>query len=187
MEETNVADTGQHGTDDTNHTHGDGDGPEAGQDGPSAAQLVVANADNDGDGEGHGGTTQVDEPARLLRIAAMVKSLLSEVREADLDGAGRERLADVHNRALQGLNELVSEDLRDELEEVGLAEFGDEIPSGPELRVAQAQLAGWLEGLFRGIQASIANQQLAAQAQLAQQAQGGGGGAASRSGSGQYL
>ena len=151
------------------------------RDGPTPAQLVVAN--DGGTPREEDDQTQVEEPARLLRIAAMIKSLLAEVREADLDEAGRRRLADVHSRALTGLRELVSDDLRDELEEVGLEGFGEELPSGPEIRVAQAQLAGWLEGLFRGIQASIANQQLAARAQLAKQAQQGDTGRQS----GQYL
>ncbi|MBW3664244.1 MAG: bacterial proteasome activator family protein [Actinobacteria bacterium] len=140
--------------------------------------------------EQDGATEEVDHPSKLLRIATMVQSMLNQVKTTELDEAGRERLAEIHNRSLSALSGLISDDLRDELEEVALATFTDErTPSASELRVAQAQLVGWLEGLFRGIQASMATQHMAAQAAqmkaLRQGGQGdqppGGGGA------GQYL
>lgn len=110
----------------------------------------------------------VDHPTRLLRIASMARTMLDEVRRTDLDRAARERLASIHNTSVAALRELVSDDLRDELDDVGLLEIGEGSPSEPELRIAQAQLVGWLEGLFHGIQASIATQQMAAQKQLEQ-------------------
>lgn len=103
---------------------------------------------------------EVEHPARLLRIAHTIRSLLDEVRTTDLDEAGRERLAVIHRQAVDSLQEIVSENLVEELGEMELP-MDEGIPSGGELRVVQAQLAGWLEGLFRGIQASMASQQVA--------------------------
>lgn len=109
----------------------------------------------------------VDHPTRLLRIAAMSRSLLEEVRHDSLDEAARERLAEIHNTSVSALREVVSAELREELDEVGLpVDVKEGAPSEAELRMAQAQLVGWLEGLFHGIQASIATQQRAAQEQL---------------------
>ncbi len=117
-------------------------------------------------GEAHTPREEVEEPARLLRIASAVQSMLHEVRTTELDQAARERLTDIHNRMVSDLSQIVSEELTEELEGLALeAEQGT--PSGAELRVMQAQLAGWLQGLFHGIQASIATQQMAAQQQLA--------------------
>ncbi len=110
---------------------------------------------------------EIDHPARLLRLASMTRAVLDEVRQVELGERGRARLAEIHRRCLQMLGEAVSENLRDELDEVALP-VGDGPPSEGELRVAQAQLLGWLEGLFHGIQATIAAQQAAAQQQLAQ-------------------
>lgn len=109
---------------------------------------------------------EVEEPARLVRIASTVQSLLHEVRTTELDEAARERLTDIHNRMVTDLSQIVSDELSEELEGLAL-EPEEGIPSGAELRVIQAQLAGWLQGLFHGIQASIATQQMAAQQQLA--------------------
>lgn len=109
---------------------------------------------------------EVDEPARLLRIASTVQALLQEVETTELDEAARQRLTDIHNRAVEDLRGSVSDELKRELEQLTL-EPEDETPSGAELRVMQAQLSGWLQGLFHGIQASIATQQMAAQQQLA--------------------
>lgn len=109
---------------------------------------------------------EVDEPARLLRIASTVQALLQEVKTTELDEAARQRLTDIHNRAVEDLRDAVSDDLQRELEQLTL-EPEDETPSGAELRVMQAQLSGWLQGLFHGIQASIATKQMAAQQQLA--------------------
>ncbi len=165
-----------HRSDDTVHDE---------EEAPAAAELVLADQDEPSEPQ-----SEIDEPARLLRIAAMTKSMLNEVKTTDLDEAGRERLRQVHNRALEALSGLVSEDLKAELSDVALVAFEDSTPSAAELRIAQAQLAGWLEGLFRGIQASMAHQQLAAQAQLQQMRQqpgGGPGGGPGGARSGQYL
>ncbi len=107
----------------------------------------------------------ISEPARLIRIASTVQSLLAEVQTTGLDEAARQRLTDIHNRTVDDLRSVVSEDLRSELDDLSL-EPEDGTPTGAELRVMQAQLSGWLQGLFHGIQASIATQQLAAQQQL---------------------
>jgi hypothetical protein len=107
----------------------------------------------------------VSEPSKLLRIASMTRAMLEEVRQAPLDEAGRERLLSIYDRSLEELKEVVSEDLREELDSV-FVPMSESTPSEAELRVAQAQLIGWLEGLFHGIQASLISQQLAASAQL---------------------
>jgi hypothetical protein len=109
----------------------------------------------------------VSQPSKLIRIATMVKSMLEEVRQASLDEAGRQRLRQIHERSLAELSEVLSEDLREELGEVMLP-FDDCTPSESELRIAQAQLVGWLEGLFHGIQATMMTQQMMAQQQLEQ-------------------
>ncbi len=108
----------------------------------------------------------VEEPARLIRIASTVQTLLEEVQTTELDEAARQRLTEIHNRTVEDLRSVVSGDLAAELEGLSL-EPDDGTPTGAELRVMQAQLSGWLQGLFHGIQASIVTQQLAAQQQLA--------------------
>ena len=107
---------------------------------------------------------EVEHPTKLLRIAGMVQSMLAEVHTTDLDQAGRQRLTDIFNRMIAALREVVSEELRDELSEFTLVRQ-DEVPTASELRIVQAQLSGWLQGLFHGIQASIATQQLEARQQ----------------------
>ncbi len=109
----------------------------------------------------------VSQPSKLIRIATMIKSMLEEVRQASLDDAGRQRLRQIHERSLAELSEILSEDLREELGEVMLS-FDEGTPSDSELRIAQAQLVGWLEGLFHGIQATMMTQQMMAQQQLEQ-------------------
>ena len=109
----------------------------------------------------------VSQPSKLIRIATMVKSMLEEVRQASLDDAGRQRLRQIHERSLAELSEVLSDDLKEELGEVMLP-FDERTPSDSELRIAQAQLVGWLEGLFHGIQATMMTQQLMAQQQLEQ-------------------
>jgi hypothetical protein len=106
----------------------------------------------------------ITEPAKLLRIASMVRELLDETRQASLDEAGRTRLADVYHRAVGELTEVLSPDLQTEL--VDLAPPLEGVPSESEIRVAQAQLVGWLEGLFHGIQAAMFAQQAAARQQF---------------------
>ncbi len=107
----------------------------------------------------------VSHPTKIIRIASMTRAMLEEVRQAPLDPAGRRRLLDVHERTLAELADILSDDLRQEFNDIFLPLTSD-TPTESELRVAQAQLVGWLEGLFHGIQASLMSQQLATQAQL---------------------
>jgi len=107
----------------------------------------------------------VSRPSLIIRIASMTRAMLEEVRQAPLDEAGRKRLLAVHDRSLDELAEVLSEDLREEFEDI-FVPLNEDNPSQSELRIAQAQLVGWLEGLFHGIQASLFSQQIAAQAQL---------------------
>ena len=113
-------------------------------------------------------TESVTEPAKVMRIGSMVKQLLEEVRQAPLDDASRERLAEVYERSITELSGALSPDLQQELRMLALPFRDDTTPSDGELRVAQAQLVGWLEGLFHGIQATLFAQQVAARQQLEQ-------------------
>src|SRR5918992_3906710 len=106
----------------------------------------------------------VQQPAKLLRIASMVRELLDEVRQASLDEGGRERLLEIYERSSSELREILSEDLQKELEDLTIPFEG--VPTESEIRVAQAQLVGWLEGLFHGIQAALWAQHMQARAQL---------------------
>ena len=114
-------------------------------------------------------TETISQPAKVLRIGAMTKELLEEVRRAQLDEASRTRLKEIFETSVRELADGISPDLKDELSRLTLP-FDSDIPSEAELRVAQAQLVGWLEGLFHGIQAAMFSQQAAMQA-----AAGGGG------------
>lgn len=107
----------------------------------------------------------VEQPAKVMRIGAMIKQLLEEVRSAPLDDAGRKRLAQIHEQSINELKDGLAPELVEELDRIALP-FSQESPSDAELRIAQAQLVGWLEGLFHGIQTAIVAQQMAAQAQL---------------------
>lgn len=107
----------------------------------------------------------ITEPGKLMRIAVMLREVQEEARRADADGAGRGRLRQVHERALKELCGILSQDLQDELSKFSF-DFDTETPSQSELMIAQAQLIGWLEGLFQGIQAAVFNQQAAARKQL---------------------
>ena len=120
--------------------------------------AIIANGP-EADGE------QVSRPTKLIRIAAMVRALLDEARRAPLDEAGRRSLKEIHERSIHELQEILSPDLRQELDSVTLP-FASETPSDAELRIAQAQLVGWLEGLFHGIQATLFTQQIQAQRQF---------------------
>jgi hypothetical protein len=126
--------------------------------GPDTAPIGSDGLDDD-DGE------QVTKPTKLIRIASMVRSMLDEVRRAPLDDAGRRRLREIHDRSLEELESVLSPDLQKELSEVVLPLTSD-TPSESELRLAQAQLVGWLEGLFHGIQATLFTQQATAQSQF---------------------
>jgi hypothetical protein len=111
---------------------------------------------------------QVEQPAKVMRIGSMIKQLLEEVRAAPLDEAGRQRLTEIHRRSIIELEDGLAAPLREELERLSLPFTEGSTPSEAELRVAQAQLVGWLEGLFHGIQAALVAQQMAARLQLEQ-------------------
>jgi hypothetical protein len=108
----------------------------------------------------------VEEPAKVMRIGTMIKQLLEEVRAAPLDDASRNRLRDIHAASIRELEDGLSPELREELERITLPFSEGETPSDAELRIVQAQLVGWLEGVFHGIQTAMFAQQMAARAQL---------------------
>ncbi|HET9519010.1 MAG TPA: bacterial proteasome activator family protein [Actinoplanes sp.] len=110
----------------------------------------------------------IEQPAKVMRIGSMIKQLLEEVRAAPLDEASRGRLKEIHQRSIVELEDGLAPELREELERLSLPFEGDTAPSDAELRIAQAQLVGWLEGLFHGIQAALVAQQMAARLQLEQ-------------------
>ncbi|TDE91740.1 bacterial proteasome activator family protein [Occultella glacieicola] len=142
--------------------------PDAPSDKPGRPRVVVASASGLGvaSEEGDDPTSLVEEPAKVMRIGTMIKQLLDEVRSAPLDEAARERLAEIHERSLHELEAGLSADLVSELHRITLPFTDDRAPSDAELRIAQAQLVGWLEGLFHGIQTALVAQQMAAQNQL---------------------
>jgi hypothetical protein len=112
--------------------------------------------------------TQVEQPAKVMRIGCMIKQLLDEVRNAPLDDAGRARLAKIHERSILELEQGLAPELVEELRRITLPFSEEQAPSDAELRIAQAQLVGWLEGLFHGIQTALFAQQVAARTQLEQ-------------------
>lgn len=114
----------------------------------------------------------VEQPAKVMRIGTMIKQLLEEVRAAPLDDASRNRLKEIHTSSVRELEQGLAPELREELERLTLPFTDDSVPSDAELRIAQAQLVGWLEGLFHGIQTALFAQQMAARAQLEQMRQG---------------
>lgn len=153
------------------------DAPE--DDAPRRAHVVLpdgepADVADEEAGDGADGASEqgpasvIEEPAKVMRIGGMIKRLLDEVRDAPLDEAARTRLAEIHERSLHELEDGLSPDLVEELHRITLPFGDDAVPSDAELRVAQAQLVGWLEGLFHGIQTALVAQQMAAQAQLSQ-------------------
>lgn len=160
---------------DDNRTEQDGteqdgtaqDGTEArvvtpdGEDVPVEAQVDTAEE-----------VSRIEEPAKVMRIGGMIKRLLDEVRDSPLDEAARTRLAEIHERSIHELEDGLSPDLIEELHRITLPFSDEATPSDAELRVAQAQLVGWLEGLFHGIQTALVAQQMAAQAQLTQMRRG---------------
>jgi len=127
-------------------------------------------ADDDADGKSL--TDLVEQPAKVMRIGTMIKQLLEEVRAAPLDDASRNRLRDIHRTSIRELEGGLAPELREELERLTLPFTEDTVPSDAELRIAQAQLVGWLEGLFHGIQTALFAQQMAARAQLEHMRQG---------------
>lgn len=110
----------------------------------------------------------VEQPAKVMRIGTMIKQLLEEVRASPLDEAGRQRLTEIHRRSIVELEDGLAPELVEELDRLSLPFEAGHVPSEPELRIAQAQLVGWLEGLFHGIQAALVAQQMAARVQLEQ-------------------
>ena len=122
--------------------------------------------DDGGDNGAMDVNEMVEQPAKVMRIGTMIKQLLEEVRAAPLDEASRNRLRDVHAASIRELEQGLSPELREELERITLPFKEDETPSDAELRIAQAQLVGWLEGVFHGIQTALFAQQMAARAQL---------------------
>lgn len=150
----------------------------------------------DGDGDTFDPADAIGEPAKVMRIGTMIKQLLEEVRAAPLDEASRARLREVHEKSIKELETGLTPELRDELERLSLPFSEDTIPSEGELRIAQAQLVGWLEGVFHGLQAALVAQQMAARVQLEQMRRGlppgqsagdGSGPLGSNVGHGQYL
>jgi len=121
-----------------------------------------------GDGEREDPSRLIEQPAKVMRIGSMIKQLLEEVRAAPLDEAGRQRLTEIHKRSIAELESGLAPELHDELERLSLPFSEGATPSEAELRIAQAQLVGWLEGLFHGIQAALVAQQMAARLQLEQ-------------------
>ena len=111
-------------------------------------------------------TDQIEQPAKVMRIGRMVHQLLEEVRAAPLDEAGRARLKEIHEASIHELEDALAPELVTELRRFSLPFTEDEAPTDAELRIAQAQLVGWLEGLFHGIQTALFAQQMAARAQL---------------------
>lgn len=131
---------------------------------------LIAVQENDSDESSL--TDLVEQPAKVMRIGTMIKQLLEEVRAAPLDEASRNRLRDIHATSIRELEDGLAPELREELDRLTLRFNEDAVPSDAELRIAQAQLVGWLEGLFHGIQTALFAQQMAARAQLQQMRQG---------------
>lgn len=134
---------------------------------PASALAAAQEAEGDEDGE-HSLTDLVEQPAKVMRIGSMIRQLLEEVKAAPLDDASRQRLRDIHQSSIKELEAGLAPELVEELERLSLPFTEDTTPSDAELRIAQAQLVGWLEGLFHGIQTAIYAQQMAARAQFEQ-------------------
>jgi len=168
---------------------------------PNPQQVLVVGTDGQPvgtmamptDDEGAGAAAigdLVEQPAKVMRIGTMIKQLLEEVRAAPLDDASRNRLRDIHASSIRELEQGLAPELREELARITLPFNEDETPSDAELRIAQAQLVGWLEGVFHGIQTALFAQQMAARAQLEEmrrRALPAGEQAEPRPGGGQYL
>jgi len=134
----------------------------------SALAGVVDAAESEDDGEGTPLTDLVEQPAKVMRIGSMIRQLLEEVKAAPLDEASRNRLKEIHAASIKELESGLAPELVEELERLSLPFTEEGTPSEGELRIAQAQLVGWLEGLFHGIQTAIYAQQMASRAQLEQ-------------------
>ena len=148
---------------------------DVGNQGPGSPTVVVVSSDGMGKsgpgGDGRGGqqlSDMVEQPAKVMRIGSMIKQLLEEVKSAPLDEASRVRLREIHRSSIAELEQGLSPELVAELERLSLPFDENAVPTESELRIAQAQLVGWLEGLFHGIQTMLFAQQMAARAQLEQ-------------------
>jgi Bacterial proteasome activator len=136
--------------------------------GPDGAPMAHPDSQQgDADEAARSLTDLVEQPAKVMRIGSMIRQLLEEVKAAPLDEASRQRLREIHQASIKELEEGLAPELVEELDRLSLP-FNDSVPSEAELRIAQAQLVGWLEGLFHGIQTAIYAQQMAARAQLEQ-------------------
>lgn len=132
----------------------------------------LTSSGSDDEGDQRSVVDLVEQPAKVMRIGTMIKQLLEEVRVAPLDDASRSRLREIHQTSVRELEDGLAPELRDELERLTLPFSENSVPSDAELRIAQAQLVGWLEGLFHGIQTALFAQQMAARAQLEHMRQG---------------
>ena len=130
--------------------------------------AVPGNTQEDGGEHERSVAELVEQPAKVIRIGSMIRQLLEEVRAAPLDEKSRARLKEIHQSSIKELKDGLAPELVSELERLSLPFTDDGVPSEAELRVAQAQLVGWLEGLFHGIQTTLFAQQMAARAQLEQ-------------------
>ena len=129
---------------------------------------IAIEGGGDGENEGKSITEMVEQPAKVMRIGGMIRQLLEEVKAAPLDEASRARLREIHKSSIKELEDGLAPELVEELERLSLPFTEGVVPSESELRIAQAQLVGWLEGLFHGIQTTLFAQQMAARAQLEQ-------------------
>jgi hypothetical protein len=137
--------------------------------GPDGRPIGFLPSERGSDEQSEGSVADlVEQPAKVMRIGSMIKQLLEEVRTAPLDDASRTRLRDIHRRSIAELEQGLAPELVEELERLSLPFTDERVPSDAELRIAQAQLVGWLEGLFHGIQTALFAQQMAAQAQFEQ-------------------
>ncbi|HVI17332.1 MAG TPA: bacterial proteasome activator family protein [Gaiellales bacterium] len=168
----------------THPSNGIGGGAHDGEGGDGDQHVMVVGPDGrpvgmarvpqqDGDGQEQQGVgAMVEQPAKVMRIGTMIKQLLEEVRSAPLDDASRNRLRAILSSSVEELEQGLAPELRDELNRLSTPFADDATPSDAELRIAQAQLVGWLEGLFQGIQTALFAQQMAARAQLEQMRRG---------------
>jgi hypothetical protein len=146
-----------------------GDRPNVVVVGPNGISMEGApGGDNEHGGSERSVMEMVEQPAKVMRIGSMIRQLLDEVRAAPLDEKSRARLREIHQSSIKELEDGLAPELVEELERLSLPFAENETPSEAELRVAQAQLVGWLEGLFHGIQTTLFAQQMAARAQLEQ-------------------
>lgn len=137
-----------------------------GEDGSPIGTARIPNSQDDSDEQQQDLSELVEQPAKVMRIGSMIKQLLEEVRAAPLDEASRNRLAEIHKSSIRELEQGLAPELIEELERLSLPFAQEETPSESELRIAQAQLVGWLEGLFHGLQTALYAQQMAARVQL---------------------